>query len=712
MSLKTAVRAWKGRPTLFINDQPHTGLMHWRSKPDDAAGDIALLAGAGIDLMTTGMGGAAWAKDGAPDFRTLEKRMRMFVEAHPGIMVMPRIHLRPPAWWLEQHPDEVMRNYNLDTNEWQPGEWAAITSEAWRRGAEAALAPMIEHLEANWGDHILGYQPGSGDCGEYSYHWGFPRRVLSDYSEPHVRAFRGWLNVRYGGDVERLRAAWKMETDFETAAVPPPARRVRDRSQSSLLDPAEDRWVIDYNWFHSEAMTDCAIWGCRLIKDALRRLGREKICGVYFGYHHFEPGEPQLFFNSGHHAHQPLLESAVVDFLAAPNYYPNRQSGGSYASQLLPASVRLHGKLYYSEEDTGTHLAHEGWWGFVCRDAEMSASVLRRNLLGVLQDGGTQWWMDWGGTGWYRDETLLGEISALREFAEECLETGYTSAAQIAVFVSDTSAASLRYDAGLKDALVERQLEELTAIGAPFDVYRLGDLERLAEDPSLARYRLVLFLDTLQITARERQLIRERLAADNRTLLWVYAPGLVQENEWDAKFVEDLTGMRLRLQRSVRHSLLAETWLTGRRLVYGATSAVGPVMIGIDPDATIAGFQVNSTRVACPERGDEPALLIKELDGWRSVWSAAPCLPADLLQVFAREAGVHLYGDRGDQIFAGAGWLGLHARVDGALTIRLPQCSRVVDGRAGKVIADGAEEFTIASKRGETYRWKIKAARS
>lgn len=706
MTLRTCVKTCKGRPVLFINDRPHTGFMLFHGTRPDACEDIARFAQSGVNLFTT-----CFSMEWLTDFERVDNAMRAVIAVNPDILVLPRFGFEPPEPWRRQHPDDLMVHYKIATGEKVLNQRVAVTSQAWRRDIVAEVRRTIEHMEKHWGEYIIGYHPGASHALENSYDWDYS--TIGDYSLPQARAFREWLKARYQNDPARLREAWKMPgLAFEEVEIPPPAARVRGRDDLPLLDPAREQRVIDYQTFLSEAMADAVLHVCKTAKDTLRDLGREKIIATFYAYHCW--GSELFGFNSGHHAHQRVLESPDVDAICAPLYYQNRHAGGSYGSQVLPASLRLHGKLYYAEDDTGTHLPlseHRDWeWihGGFCRDAEVACNVLRRNALGVIQDGASQWWMDLRENGRYRDDQLSAEIADLVRFGEECLDRGYRSAAQVAVLASDTSMAWLRTDPNLLNTLLDRQLDELKALGAPFDLYRVEDLEKLAQSPKLSDYRLIIFLDTLRITPQDMVLIHAHLARDGRTLLWTYAPGLAQDGQWDGAAVSQLTGMRLRLRGGASSSLLVETWLTGGRLVYGIDKTVGPILAVVDDDAQVAGYKTGSAH-ASTDRGEDPGLLIKELDGWRSVWSAAPGLPSTLLQHFAKMAGVHLYAERGDQVFVGDGWLGVHACLDGDLEIRLPlEAAEVIEQHTGKVIARQADRLTVTTRRGETLLWKLR----
>jgi hypothetical protein len=378
-----------------------------------------------------------------------------------------------------------------------------------------------------------------------------------------------------------------------------------------------------------------------------------------------------------------------------------------YLAQLVAGSVRLHGKLSYCEDDTFTFLSkresHRSW----CPDRESTVGVLRRNLMGILREGGTAWYMDCGGNGrrnptgqvegWYRDEGLMRNFAEMQRLARRRLDRAdHAPSAQVAVLVSDASVAYQRQDAALCDALVFHQMLQLGPLGASFDTYRVEDLPLLVKQPWHANYRLWIFLGTLHVGQKERDAV-ERLKAGGRTLLWVYGCGLLTEDAISCAAMESLTGLRVAV-RLASELLLINCFATGSRIVFGTERPVGPVVIGADPRATVGGWFVNT--------GD-PGFLTRDFGGWRSVWSGAPAVPTAVLRHLARQAAVHVYVDSGDQVLSENGYLSVHAGSDGERTVRLPKVSNVADAVTGKPVALAAREFRAALRRGETGIWTI-----
>jgi beta-galactosidase len=701
---ETCVREHRGSPALFINGRPHAGLTFFFARVQDSAEDIRRFAAAGIHLFSGCFGVGRWV-DGRWDFEADRKRFEYVLAANPQALILPRVGLhgaRSP--WSEAHPDEVQIDVHPHTGAREPARWFSFSSPAARRVYGQALREFIRDCETRYGDHIVGYHLAGGATGEWSYGW---RPALSDYCPAQEKAFRRWLRRRYQDDRQKLRHAWKQsDADFDTAAVP--LVRARDETQLSLFDPATERPLIDYLTFHSEAVADAILYYCGLCKETLRELGRRKICGVFYGYHFKNMNRPANFHNQGHGAATPLLTSPDVDFFCAPYDYSGREPGTMYLSQLVAGSVRLHGKLYYCEDDTFTFLSkrepHRSW----CPDRESSIGVLRRNLAGILRDGGTAWYMDCGGNGppnpavqvdgWYRDEGLMLNFAAMQRLASERLaRRDLTTCAEVAVVVGGAGIAAQRQDPALADALLFHQVLDLAALGASFDTYRAEDLERLMRQPWAAAYRLVIFLDALILAPREREVIDRQLKRDGRTLLWVYAPGLVTDDAFSPEALHAATGFRLGLRRA-SEPLMVHCVVTGSRVLYGTERPVGPVVFGADPDAAVEGWFLNT--------GD-PGFLARDFGAWRSVWSGAPAIPAVVLRHIARQAGVHLYVETGDQVLCERGLLAIHAGFDGERTVRLPRAGDVRDAFTGREVGRGVREFRVSLRRAETAIWAV-----
>jgi hypothetical protein len=144
----------------------------------------------------------------------------------------------------------------------------------------------------------------------------------------------------------------------------------------------------------------------------------------------------------------------------------------------------------------------------------------------------------------------------------------------------------------------------------------------------------------------------------------------------------------------------------GDRHTYGTAEIVGPLLNGTDPDAKVHGWIRQQTR----KDSDVPGLLEKNCGGWRSIWSAAPSVPARLLREFARGAGVDIYSECGDQVFTGPGLLAVHASFDGERAITLPKPMTLTDAFTGEITTADTGTFTVTMRRGDTRVWRTRAS--
>lgn len=104
---------------------------------------------------------------------------------------------------------------------------------------------------------------------------------------------------------------------------------------------------------------------------------------------------------------------------------------------------------------------------------------------------------------------------------------------------------------------------------------------------------------------------------------------------------------------------------------------------------------------------DAPGLAVKEMDGWRSVFIAAPLPPWRLLANLLRFAGGHLYSESNDLIYANAEYVACQANGDGPKTLRLPRPSAIFDAMTGDRLAAAADHYTFAARHGQVEIFRI-----
>ena len=685
------VKRYHGTPTLFINGQPHNGMAWATYSPTPQV--FRDFTEAGVTLFTFsatpteagyGLSKTVWVAPDQFDYSQFDQRVMMLLNVNPNAHFFPRLYLHAPKWWSEAHPDDVVLT---DLGDGHPRpfihsggkpapSWA---SEAWRRDTVAALRRLIAHIEASpYADRVIGYHLASGTTEEWMM-WGANENEWVDYSPANVKRFRQWLREKYGTDAQ-LRRAWHDErASFDTASIPTKAQR-QQTTLGFLRDPVREQAVMDFYLYNSALVADTINYFTAAVKDATHR---DKIVGVFYGYLLQLCGE-QRQQNAGHLALDRVLASPNVDFLCSPTSYAFRQVGGEGTAHFMSLfdSVKLHGKLWFNENDVRTSVSggQVGEWG---RPANVDGDILQQDkeLALALVNGAAQWWFDVGGNK-YNDPRLLGRIGALVKAASTATSLDRSAVDEIALVVDEKSLCDLRVGDPLGNWLLLGQLPALQRIGAPVGHYLASDLPRL--DP---RHKVFFFPTSFAPTAEERRAV-DALKRDGHVLVFLGVPGLYRDGQIDESAMRDFTSVNLRVSKEP--SALRVTLRDGHALTvglartsYGVDHKTLPVCYADDPEATVLGTLPNG----------RAGLVVKQHSNWTAIYSAAPLLPTPLLRRIAELGHVHFYTAPGDVVWATQELLGVSVYHAGPRTITLPRPATVTDLYRGTRLGDNLHSF-------------------
>ncbi len=646
------VKPFGGVPALWIDGRPDTGLMHWNRwpKPEDIAvfrrAGVHLYSVMGLPEMPSPAGASAGYDDGYASVPVLteewiDRTFSMIEREDPEAKVLLRMRLTTPKWWREANPLECVATVDsLGRRKVYP--WASPVSVKWLRLCDEALRRTVRYVEERWGHLVIGYHPGIGDCAENAYAWSSEAADFSSAQTNACGVVAPDASIRFAkgfGDFRRL------------------------------VDPAEAKSLVAYMHRQSECMADAVVFISECVKDELRRLGRRKVCGVFYAYLSMPVNRADIF-SSGHHSHEKVLSSPAIDFIAAPIDYASRQIGGTSIAQVLPGSIAAHGKLYWAEEDTRFHLAADDV-ECVSESPAETREILRRNFLDAYSHGGAIWWMDLFGKGWYRDPSFAGVIGECREFALRHA-SNRSSVASFAVFVTERSIAAERAaPLPLSNELVGVMLPEIASCGAPYDIFRLEDLPLLERTGALGRIKAAIVLNAHSADAALRGDIRKFLCRDGRTVVFLGPAGYICGEKAGAELSCEMTGIRVK-ERNVRDSGVVESFTGGRRFSFGSALSSRPSFLIDDKDALIDGWYVQGSRRSRPGETRAGAIASKKNGDWTSVVCPVLFMPSDLLRHYIEKAGVHIYSPCGDQVFAGEDWCAVAAKMPGEREINLP----------------------------------------
>jgi len=705
------VRQHNGTPTVFLDGKPVFASYMWGHSPTSKEYSMTAIARsyaeAGIHFYDFDVGaggpepewcGPAPDRENHFDFSTVQARFGRILDADPDARFHLRVYMEMNAqWWKDMYPDE------REVDDSGQPLTQSFASRIWREQAKQFLREYIAYLQAiGLADRVIAYQTGAGHTGEWVKGLTSMRTPCGDYSQPMRRQFRDWLRVHYANDVAQLRAAWaNPDVTFDTAEVPPASAQWQT-THGSFRDPRREQAVIDYYHSLADLCGDLIIDFNRTVKEATNG---QALAGAFYGYllelawnaGFFSEGPDSDYTTtqrSGHLGLAKVLRSPYVDFLVSPYSYGYRGIGGHGAPMPPTESARLHGKLYIFEEDSRTYLAPPNA-GFGRTDSlSDSVAVLQRNMAEVLTRGMGIWWSSGSShIDPIQEPAFQPLLKRFQELGTFALHLDRQPAAEIAVLLDDESFfyESIRNELDLP-LIFQQRLWGLPKLGAPADYYLLQDL---LED-RLPPYKLYVFLNPFHLDASRRQALRERLCRDGRVALWIYAPGYLAD-EPDIQHMTDLTGFQFAQGDYAWGPLMHVTDFDHpitqdlpQDLVWGTNSRLCPLFHLDDPQARILG-QVVYSQGRC-----RPGLGVKPFPTWTSVYCAAPNLPAPLLRGIARFAGVHLYNEQGDVLYATPQLLGVHTVEGGERTFQLPQQAEAVYDLFGqRLLAERVRQFQV-----------------
>jgi hypothetical protein len=350
---------------------------------------------------------------------------------------------------------------------------------------------------------------------------------------------------------------------------------------------------------------------------------------------------------------------------------------------------------------------------------ENHIAVYQRNFAQCLTHAHGVTWFETNQL--FEAESLVDErnrwMRRFQELGTWALDLDRTPASEVAVFLDLESCFYESNQNNVDIPLIWRQrLVSLNRFGAPHDIYLLDDL--LEKD--LPPYKLYVFLNPFHLDNRRREKLKQVLRRDGRVALWLYAPGLLNtddgyrgEEPLYREHMHDLTGLRfgqgdgawgpLMHVTNFHHPItrgLPQDWF------WGSTTPIAPLFHLEDSDATTLGQVAYSLGRCKPGFGVRTFNPGDPAAAWSSVYMASPDIPAPVLRGLAGWAGVHLYNEAGDVLYATPQLLSVHSVAGGPRIFQLPQPAEVVyDLFNQQVIARHTTAFEVTLPPASTALW-------
>ena len=612
----------------------------------------------------------------------IDRHFDAAIAANPNVLLIPRLNPgAAPVAWAKANPDEITWYRNPE----EKVRHGSPSSRKWRALASAALERAVKHIEDKYSRHVLGYHI----CGQQS-EWFFARywrHGVAGFEPCAIPPFREFLKERYGTDA-RLRKAWNDPLVTLDNALPPGQEERTADSRAPGLCPS--RKVVDFSEFQNREMADSLIALC----SAVKRQAPGKLTFAFYGYHF----EMAAGFNGphwcGHFAMERVLNSPAVDVLCAPASYRHRRGGGGGYFPSAIDSVMLHNKLWLIEDDIRTWLDPKDekdpdrCWNPGMADERESFGVIGRDFASALIHGTGLWWMDLWGRGWFSGDDMWNYLGKLDGIYKDALVPAPRFSPEIAVIVDDGGLLELSTSREIPLALLTGFRDELYRIGASSGYYYLGDLlsERVPEA------KLYIMVDCFRLSDSARSAIQKRLSRTGASVLWMWAPGIVDAGIADPANVAKTVGMEL--------SQIAggggKIRIDGAAPYDAGHGVLSPSFAVADPAAVPLADYV----------GGGVAVAAKRVDGRMRFYSGVLDLPSSLLRRIAVSAGVHIYVRSDDIVMAGNEMISIHAVTDGEKTIFLPHRSELENLLTGKRFPP-SHSVSFKMKKGDTAIFRM-----
>ncbi len=438
------VKSIDGQPTLFVNGKAVSEMAYITYKTTNNR--YADFAKAGVKLYSVNLNFSEapigeiapvlvfqkgiFEKD-EPDFSIVDKNFDEILSVCPDAMIFPRVNVNLSIEWERAHPDELCEyGCNGRTR-------VSFASDLWAEEVKGKLAQLIDYIEnSRYKENVIGYQIAGGNTEEWL--------PFEDYGFYGKRAKEKFLSLCEEKKLE------KNEENYFRFASEMTAQR-----------------IIEFASVAKEAVDD------------------KKIIGAFYGYTIGCPHRAQCHLALG-----KLLESDRIDFLCSPlNYVYGRQPGLDPYPMVPIDSLRLHGKLYFSENDIRTHLSRPPsphprysmkiWFG---PDRETSLEQIKLNFCRAFTHGHGMWWFDmWGG--WYDDSEFMQTFSKMQKLCEKGMDK---KCSEVAVFTDENCYFPLK---GHKNRIWD-VCNEIGLSGVMYDIFLASDFEKVYDD-----YKVFVFVE-------------------------------------------------------------------------------------------------------------------------------------------------------------------------------------------------------------------------
>lgn len=603
-------------------------------------------------------------------------------EKHPNCKWMLRIGVEPPVWWRRANPKEMLR--------WEDGtvsSYVCIASEKWKHDVRKHLNNIIKYCEKHWSDMISAYIPVGQSTGEWYYPiWINRSHGSMNHSPAFAAAYRGFLERKYGNDINALNKAWDRNYgSFAEINVPNGKERKRG-SLGIFRHPTKERELFDFTGFQQSAMRTALE---NVASDIKTFSGKDRKVFAFYGYLLELCGVCDGIGETGHLQLGELLKNGILDGVVDIISYYDRGAGRSGCLMTPVESITGHGRLLITEDDSRTHLSSKDSGYERTSSLEETIWAQGRNFVKSLVHRGVTWKFDLYGEGWFADKKLWNELSQISEVWNRQKKSKFFRS-EIAVFIDEKSFIALRPGHELTRPLIYELRAKLAKTGCGEASFWL--LEDLLAGKVKDDYKLLIFPNAFMLSDDERARLLDYCSKSKASVLWIYAPGYLSDKGEDFPGMKALTGFDFKKFYAQSDDSMS--------LSYDGNIRKIKFPKGVDEY-----FCITETTGVKPlgrlSSNQEVVLYAStEKSGYNSYFCALPNIDTELLAEICTQAGVWRYADKGNVVINSDGFICITSPDGGLVKLRLPSKSIIRD-LYGVIIAE-SDSVDVEFKPKET----------
>ncbi len=655
-----------------------------------------------------------WNSDRTINFELFDKTMRRLATACPEGYILPRLMIYPPRDFADEDRIKTGRRVNDPLQNFERKTYrftASLASKEFREAYISAIRQTIEHIRKQpYRDRFIGALIlGGGFEGSWANVGGGGNNIIYiDISPALIKAFSEYSLKKYGS-VEKIKKAWNMP-GLDIKNIPLPGLEERTSSDvAGFRDPSkpQSRWVTDFLDFYGQ------------IND------RSQLIPIFASINDIYPGGFFGTFRSASHYARfgaqnmkygtKLLDVPSFKFTQGCLNYRDRKNGGvSFYTNPFAESMRIRGKLNLGEADIRTHRA-------TCRrhkvHREKSAydtiqSMWREFGRMILAEGRGYWYFGSSRTaGWWDDKELLDAIKHQEKIGNAAINTDLKDE-NISKILLVMDNYSWRYFGATPEALTNitdktrvgfefiKPVDDLSLfnhlamlrMGAPINFIMVEDFRKM----DLDQYKFFVFPSSFYCDKKMRERIK-KLVENGAAVLFFFGDGIVNGENSSLENMRELVNMKIRT--APVGTLQAKTVKTDNILC----KDIKPGTLIGNPMAKWHRFYVDdpTATVLARYRNGKPALTVKKVGKGNIIYSALTILPTAFYRNAAKLAGVHVYSDANEALYASKRFLvvntaaGSSGKRHFSLPEKAPAVYEVISGRLlGKNVDAFSDKLT------------------